>query len=426
MRAFLNTDGGSRGNPGCAGLGFVLAAEDGSVLCDGGWYIPRATNNIAEYSAFIWGMENALALGVTELFARADSELMVKQMLGTYKVRNAQIKPLYERARTLFGRFAHAEIAHVYREKNKEADLMANRAMDAAASVGSFVRAWGTDEASGAQGATTASKAVVAAAPTTATTATTAAASVSAQSANSIKEVRVGTQESMFPSETIDLFNNTAASAGVPAESAAAPAECASVNAVAPAECAPANAAAPAECAPANADAPAESASVSATAPAECAPANADAPAESRIPHSPLYEGSGKLSGNAFLDDGGVYELTVKDHFDAAHALPGYDGPCRYLHGHTWDVEVTLVGRSLDSAGILYDFKAIKRDIHAILDNFDHKCINDVAPFDAISPTAEHMARVIYCELEKTLPEGISLKEVGVWESPLARVVYRR
>ena len=70
------------------------------------------------------------------------------------------------------------------------------------------------------------------------------------------------------------------------------------------------------------------------------------------------YDGPGKLSGSMHLHvGGGHYELTVRDCFDAAHALPGYDGPCQYLHGHTWEVEVTIAGQHLDDVGMLYDFK---------------------------------------------------------------------
>ena len=141
--------------------------------------------------------------------------------------------------------------------------------------------------------------------------------------------------------------------------------------------------------------------------------------------HNGPYEGPGKLSGNAFEDAKGCYELAVRDHFDAAHALPGYDGPCQYLHGHTWDVEVVVAGGMLDEVGMLYDFKDAKRDLHGVLENFDHRCLNDVPPFDEINPTAEHLARVVFYELEKTFPAHISLMEVAVWESPAAKVVYR-
>lgn len=138
-----------------------------------------------------------------------------------------------------------------------------------------------------------------------------------------------------------------------------------------------------------------------------------------------LYDGPGKLSGDAYLEAEGRYELTVRDHFDAAHELPGYDGPCRFLHGHTWDVEATIAGKRLDGVGMLYDFKDIKRDLHAVLENFDHRYVNDVPPFDKVNPTAEHLARIVYHELARTFPEGIELVEVAVWESPAAKVSYR-
>ena len=144
------------------------------------------------------------------------------------------------------------------------------------------------------------------------------------------------------------------------------------------------------------------------------------------IETNPPYEGPGKLTGDSFLDASGVYELSVRDHFDAAHALKGYDGPCRYLHGHTWDVEVAIEGRELDDGGLLCDFKSVKTALHDILDNFDHRCVNDVPPFDKLNPTAEHLARVVFFELECRLPQGVSLTRVAVWESPAACVVFRR
>lgn len=120
-----------------------------------------------------------------------------------------------------------------------------------------------------------------------------------------------------------------------------------------------------------------------------------------------------------------MYELSVKSHFDAAHKLPGYDGPCQYLHGHTWDVEVVIEGTQLDEVGLLYDFKDVKRDLGAVLDRYDHKYVNDVPPFDKINPTAENFSRVLFEALAPTLPEHLSIKEVSVWESPIAKVTYR-
>ena len=120
-----------------------------------------------------------------------------------------------------------------------------------------------------------------------------------------------------------------------------------------------------------------------------------------------------------------MYELIVKSHFDAAHALRGYPGECRNLHGHTWDVEVTVGGESLDEIGIVYDFKALKDDLAAVLDDYDHAYLNDVAPFDQQSPTAENLARVIYERLAETVDPRVSVKEVAVWESPIAKLTYR-
>lgn len=121
----------------------------------------------------------------------------------------------------------------------------------------------------------------------------------------------------------------------------------------------------------------------------------------------------------------GTYELTVKGHFDAAHHLYGYPGECRNLHGHTWDVEVTVAGSDLDEIGIVYDFKSLKDDLATVLGDYDHVLINEVEPFGEISPTAENLARVICERLSATVPARVRVAEVAVWESPVARLVYR-
>jgi len=120
-----------------------------------------------------------------------------------------------------------------------------------------------------------------------------------------------------------------------------------------------------------------------------------------------------------------VYELTVTSHFDAAHALRGYQGECSNLHGHTWDVEVTVAGDTLDEIGIVYDFKALKEDLGAVLAEFDHAYLNEVPPFDEISPTAENLARVVYERLSQTVAQHVRVVQVAVWESPIAKLVYR-
>lgn len=121
-----------------------------------------------------------------------------------------------------------------------------------------------------------------------------------------------------------------------------------------------------------------------------------------------------------------MYELTVKGHFDAAHALRGYPGECRNLHGHTWDVEVTVMGEQLDEIEIVYDFKQLKEDLAVVLEKYDHAYLNDVEPFDSLSPTAENLARIVFDQLEAIVGKAVSVKEVAVWESPIAKLVYRR
>ena len=130
--AILYSDGGSRGNPGPAGCGAVLTDPTGRTLAEISEPIGRATNNVAEYQALILGLEAAAERGVQELTVRCDSELIVHQLNGIYKVRNAGLKPLHERARKLLAGFRSVRIEHVRREMNRKADALANAAMDRA------------------------------------------------------------------------------------------------------------------------------------------------------------------------------------------------------------------------------------------------------------------------------------------------------
>ena len=133
--AVLRTDGGSRGNPGPAGAGFVIEVAD-EIVCRGGKFITNATNNVAEYEAFIWGLENVAALGHHNVTVYADSELLVKQINGQYRVKNEGLKPLFARAKAALRAFESHRVVHVRREFNKEADAMANEAMDERCTVG--------------------------------------------------------------------------------------------------------------------------------------------------------------------------------------------------------------------------------------------------------------------------------------------------
>jgi ribonuclease HI len=131
----LEFDGGSRGNPGPAGIGVVVRAQDGTPLVTLGRFIGRATNNVAEYRALICAMEQARTLGAKKVVIRGDSELIIRQMLGQYRVKNADLKELYDEAQSLIHEFDDAKIEHNLRHKNELADKLANLAMDRKAEV---------------------------------------------------------------------------------------------------------------------------------------------------------------------------------------------------------------------------------------------------------------------------------------------------
>lgn len=133
MRATLHTDGGARGNPGPAGIGVVLANEDGEVIAEIARGIGQATNNVAEYAALIAGLELALSRDVTDVDIYVDSELVVSQLLGKWKIKKDTLRPLAVKARGLMDRFESFTISHVKRELNADADKLANQGMDAAA-----------------------------------------------------------------------------------------------------------------------------------------------------------------------------------------------------------------------------------------------------------------------------------------------------
>jgi len=126
----LQFDGGSRGNPGPSGVGVVLSAADGTPLVTLGRFIGRATNNVAEYRGLITALEEAKKLGARKIIIRGDSELIIKQMKGEYKVRHPQLKPLFDQARQLLREFEAHKIEHNLRHKNELADKLANLAMD--------------------------------------------------------------------------------------------------------------------------------------------------------------------------------------------------------------------------------------------------------------------------------------------------------
>ncbi len=126
----LFTDGASRGNPGQAGAGAVILDDQGMELTARSFYLGTCTNNIAEYKALIFGLQTALELGCRRLDIFLDSQLIVRQITGQYKVKNAGLKPLFAEVRQLLAKLTSFTINHVPRNENKRADELANRGID--------------------------------------------------------------------------------------------------------------------------------------------------------------------------------------------------------------------------------------------------------------------------------------------------------
>lgn len=126
----LFIDGGSRGNPGVAGCGAVLKNPRGETIAKESKALGQTTNNVAEYHALLLGLEAALRQNVRRLKVFSDSELLVRQLQGKYKVRSADLRPLFEQAQSTLTAFDRIVFEHIPRERNREADALANQAMD--------------------------------------------------------------------------------------------------------------------------------------------------------------------------------------------------------------------------------------------------------------------------------------------------------
>jgi 6-pyruvoyltetrahydropterin/6-carboxytetrahydropterin synthase len=121
-----------------------------------------------------------------------------------------------------------------------------------------------------------------------------------------------------------------------------------------------------------------------------------------------------------------VFEVTVQQHFDSAHYLRDYNGRCENLHGHRYQVAVTLIAQEVDNIGLAFDFTRLKRGLkERYLDRYDHVCLNDIEPFTEINPSAENIARTIYgIAREIVADSNAKLKSVTVWESPDSWATY--
>lgn len=123
-----------------------------------------------------------------------------------------------------------------------------------------------------------------------------------------------------------------------------------------------------------------------------------------------------------------MYEVSVDETFAAAHNLRNYKGKCENLHGHNYKVRVTLAGKELDAAGLLYDFVHLKQVIQGVIRSLDHKYLNELPPFDVLNPSAENIARFVYDQTAKQLhanANGTGVASITVWESDVTSATYR-
>jgi len=130
MKLIIHSDGGARGNPGPAGIGVVIYNEKAKLVAEISRFLGVSTNNQAEYRALIAGLEKAVELGADSVDCYLDSELVVKQINHEYKVKNKELAPLFLKVYNLLTKFKSYNFRHVSREQNKEADCLANEAMD--------------------------------------------------------------------------------------------------------------------------------------------------------------------------------------------------------------------------------------------------------------------------------------------------------
>ena len=120
-----------------------------------------------------------------------------------------------------------------------------------------------------------------------------------------------------------------------------------------------------------------------------------------------------------------MYRVSVTRHFDSAHFLRGYEGKCESLHGHRYQVKVTIEAAALNDIGLAFDFTTLKKELGDIILRYDHHCLNDLPPFDNVNPSAENIAETIYRELRLKLEkERLDISRVEVWESPDSSAAY--
>jgi len=118
-----------------------------------------------------------------------------------------------------------------------------------------------------------------------------------------------------------------------------------------------------------------------------------------------------------------MFELSIKGDIASAHFLRGYEGKCKNLHGHTWKIEVFILGKNLDEIGMVADFRVLKKNLKSFLGTIDHICLNDLEYFQKVNPTTENIAKYIYENFSKDI-DPLEVSKVKVWESDITCVTY--
>ncbi len=120
-----------------------------------------------------------------------------------------------------------------------------------------------------------------------------------------------------------------------------------------------------------------------------------------------------------------MYEVTIETHFSSAHRLRHYNGECERLHGHNWDVKVSVASEELDDLGMVMDFKVLKGETNKLMDKFDHQYLNEIPPFTELNPTTENIAKYIFDELSRSInTDSAKVSKITVWESPTSYASY--
>jgi 6-pyruvoyltetrahydropterin/6-carboxytetrahydropterin synthase len=122
--------------------------------------------------------------------------------------------------------------------------------------------------------------------------------------------------------------------------------------------------------------------------------------------------------------EGRMYRVAVHDHFSSAHQLKGYRGKCEDVHGHNWKVELEVEGETLDHIGMLVDFRMMKDILKNVIDELDHRMLNEIEPFNKINPSSELLAQHIFQKVRNALGAGVKVYSISVWESENSRAVY--